>query len=151
MSWRTITEDDIYSALSDTEATALRAACTRPGQEDPLPVVREQVAAYVRGSIRSNRDNTLSPTEGEIPEGVIGPAVDLIVERLSLRLSRTLPMTDERSAAAKHAREFLRDIASGKWTPEQYGDTPGETTPPAHVATIDPSRRRQDRHGLRGI
>lgn len=127
MSWRAITETDVLAVLNGTESTALRGALLASGQTDPLPDLIDQVTNHVRDSIRSCRDNVLDPTDGTVPEACIPAAVDMIVYRLSQRLGRALPVTDDRREAMKSAEKYFERVASCKMAVEQFGADPDTT------------------------
>lgn len=151
MSWRAITEDDIYSALNATEATALRAAIQRPGQEDPLDVIIQQVTGYCRDAIRSHSGNSLHATTTYLPEGVIPQAVDLIIYRLGLRLSRVLPIDESRRSLKADAESYFDKIARGARDVESPGGSGTEVDSSGYIEQLTPDRRRADREGLKGL
>lgn len=137
MSWRALTEDDVYDALDDARATVLRAALLRPGQEDPLPVAIRKAVAYARDSIRSNVDNVLDPEPTHVPEGCIDSVTDLVIYRLGRRLSRALKITDEDKEAWKQALAYFKEVAKGSMAVEQFNagaDAPAKTAAPRIVS-----------------
>lgn len=150
MAWREITEDDVYATLSDAEATALRAADLRPGQEEPMAVVLRQVTGYARDAIRSHADNRLAPDAALVPEACVPACVDMAVVRMGLRLSRSLKITEERKDAARAAERYFRSIAKGEMAVEQYGAEPDETEPvPApRVTGRDRNFTRETQDGI---
>lgn len=149
--WRAITEDDVYGQMNDPEATALRAALLRPGQEDPLPVNIRHVTGYVRDAIRSNDGNALHPDATFLPDGVIPFACDLIVYRLAKRLGRALKLTDEVKEAKDDAEKYFDKVAKGDREIESYGTDEAATPTGGAVEQITPTRRRADRDGLKGL
>jgi hypothetical protein len=150
MSWRAITEDDIYSAINAAEATALRAALQRPGQEDPLDTLIQQVTGYARDAIRSCSRNRLHPTATYLPEGVIPQAVDIILYRIGLRLSRALPIDESRREAKRSAESYFDKVASCSRQVESYGDDESGTPQTIEVSSSTPDRQwsRSQQSGL---
>lgn len=149
--WRAITEDDVYGQLNDPEATTLRAALLRPGQEDPLQVHIRHATGYVRDAIRSHDGNRLHPDATFLPEGCIPIACDLIVYRIARRLGRVLKVTEEMKDAKDDAEDYFDKVARGARDIESYGTDEASTPTGGAVEQIKPTRRRADRDGLKGL
>ena len=152
--WRIITEDDVYSVLNDTEAAVLRESLLQTGQADPLTTIIAQVTQRARDAIRSNPDNRTSPVAAELPDGVIGEIVPIIVYRLAQRLSRVLEITADRSDSNKAALDYLAKIArgpqAGGLAVEQYGAAPAATGDAPRVETLA-ARTAINRGSLSGL
>lgn len=119
MAWRAPTQDDLNARLSSDEIEAF--SLSADGAADPVSALLEQSADEARGYITANRNAVISRTPHALPEMLIGPVMDLAVYNL-LKRQDVVP-NDARKEAWQKAVELLRDIASGKITPE-----PGETS-----------------------
>lgn len=151
MSWRTITEDDVYAALNSAEASALRAAVLRSGQEDPMEVCIRQVTRHVRDAIRSHPSNSLDVDATKIPAGLVPQSVDLVIYRLGLRLDRVLPITEARTEMRREAERYLDKIAKGEREVESPTGDGTEVENAGAMEQLTPTRRRADREGLSGL
>jgi len=140
MSWRSVTEADVRSAINSAEDLSTRAKHLSGGQGDPLPDIIGQVTREVREAIRSHPDNRLSPGADEVPEGAIHHAVAIIRHRLLSRFD--IQIGEARLMEYREATAYLKDVAAGKRAVEN--PDAGEAAPaPAPFLAINPRQSRR--------
>lgn len=122
MAWRKPTREDLETRLSQAEAAAFGRSSDF--SYDTVESVIAQAAAFARDAIRSGGRCRLSPIEGEIPEGMMRPAMSIAVLDLLNRFS-LLP-SEARREAARSAEEYLKEVAAGRIVPEPYAADGGE-------------------------
>lgn len=137
MSWRSITVDDIRTALSGDELQSLQESALAAGQIDPLLSVIEQVTDEVRGFIAAYADNSLGPAQ-TLPPQVTGSAIAIVRWRLAGRLSvgkaGELLRSESRKQDYDDAVQLLRDVAEGKVAVEEPDETGPEVMPESSAA-----------------
>lgn len=136
--WRKPTKEDLEKSLSATEVAAYSRAAK--GTADPEEIVADVLTRTVdtaRGYIRSNPKLTLSPDAGLVPEGLIAPIMDIAAYDLIKRLPVTISET--RTSARNEALRLLRDVASGAYFCESFGQ-PESAKSGAAVASSSPPR-----------
>ena len=116
MAWKKPTEQDLTSRLSQREVAAYSR--TSEFGTDTVEAVLAQATGFARDAIRSGGRCSLSPNDGEIPEGLFRPVLAIAILDLLTRLN-VVP-NDARRDAAKEAESYLRDVSSGKIVPESY-------------------------------
>jgi hypothetical protein len=119
MSWRTITESDLKTALSNTELETLRRALGADA-EDTVASTLQLLASEIRDYIATGGTD-LDATAYTLPEGLIGRAVQIAIVRLSTRAGGILPDPKGlRAKAAESAEKFFADkVAEGKHAIEE--------------------------------
>ena len=132
MSWRTISETDLKTALSATELDTLRRALGAEAEDtiaNTLNLLADEIRAYI-----STGGTDLDSTAHTLPESLIGRAVAIALLRISTRAGGVLPDPKGlRAKAAESAETFFQDkVAAGKLSIE----TP--TTPSTDALTNKP-------------
>jgi hypothetical protein len=119
MSWRSITESDLKTALSSTELETLRRALGADA-EDTVASTLQLLASEIRDYIATGGTD-LDATAYTLPEGLIGRAVQIAIVRLSTRAGGILPDPKGlRAKAAESAEKFFSDkVAAGKHAIEE--------------------------------
>jgi hypothetical protein len=114
MSWRTITESDLKTALSADELDTLRMALGAQS-EDTIASTLQLLSSELRDHIRTG-GASLDATDYTMPEGLIAKAVHIAIVRLSLRAGGALPDPKGlRAKAAEKAETFFEEkVATGK-------------------------------------
>jgi hypothetical protein len=133
MSWRTITESDLKTAISADELDTLRAALGAQS-EDTIAATLQLLASELRDCISSGGSD-LDAIAYTLPEGLIARAVQIAIVRLSLRAGGILPDPKGLRAKAAESSEtfFLDRVATGK----QSIETP--TTPATDAISNKPA------------
>jgi hypothetical protein len=126
MSWITITEADLLTAISGDELTGFREAALASGQADPVAPTIAQVIDLVRGYVGGCKTNQLGPS-GTIPQKLLAPAIDIIVARIPNRVGKS--PKPGRADNQKSAIELLERVASCNFDIEE----------PATLSTEQPS------------
>lgn len=122
MAWRKPTQEDLTVRLSQTEISAFTRASTF--ETDAADGVLTQTAAFARDAMRSGGRCRLSPTDGEIPEGLFRPVLAIAILDLLNRFNAH--PTEARREAARAAEDYLKDIAAGRIVPESFDANGGE-------------------------
>ena len=143
MAWKKPTEQELTSRLSRSEITAYSRSSDFG--TDTVEAVLSQAAGFARDAIRSGGRCSLSPNDGEIPEGLFRPVLAIAILDLLTRLN-VVP-NDARRDAAKEAESYLRDVSSGKIVPESYADA-GAVEPKAAGPLADDGPHRTLGGGL---
>lgn len=119
--WREVTEDDLVASISQVEVDTFR----RSAANDPVEPQLRATVAFVRGIIRSAHGaKKMCPDERTLPEDLIMPAMDYL--RFSIMLRMNQPANESRTKAYENAIALWRDIRTGQYLPEPYGeDTAG--------------------------
>lgn len=137
MSWRTLTEADLLTQLSDTELQRIRAAATGD-QPDPIAATLLSVTDTVRGYISAYSSNALGP-DNTLPAELIDTAVALAVVRVWPRVGGSmLDPKGLRKDAHADAMTLLRtDVATGKFRvrPPDAGALPPGVGPRAELGS----------------
>lgn len=129
MSWRAITEDDLFSGMNKQEIAAVRTKALTDGQSDPIEEVVAQVTMAIRESIRSCKDNRLHPDETYLPEAAILHAVPIIRHRLLTRFGGLIKGGEDRLEEYRRANRYLDQVASCAQAVERYGDEEAAAAP----------------------
>jgi hypothetical protein len=149
MSWRAITNDDVYSAHTRAEASAVSAELLVDGQEDPLATVIAQVTLEVREAIRSCQDNRLHSEPTCVPEGAIRHAVAIIRHRLLTRFDAGA-IGEARLMEYREATRYLDNVAACKRAVEDPSG--GEEAPaPVTLPRVTARERQFTRESQEGI
>ena len=122
MAWRKPTQEDLVARLSQTEISAFARASTF--ETDAAEGVLAQTAAFARDAMRSGGRCRLSPTDGEIPDGLFRPVLAIAILDLLNRFN--VHPTEARREAARAAEDYLKDIAAGRIVPESFDAEGGE-------------------------
>lgn len=141
MSWITLTEAHIATAITGPELTAAKSVVLVTDQTPPLAEVLGQVTGYVRSRVAACDKNTLGPS-GTIPDELLAPAIDLAVYRLTKRLPGKILAKQERIDAADKAEALMRDVAACNLAlvqPETAASEPMASTPAPRI-TARPRR-----------
>ena len=110
--WRSLTDDDLRSAISAAEEASFRTKLLGEGQADPFAVIFAQVTKNFRDAIRANPANELDPDEATLPEGAIFHAVAIVRHRLCGRFNAG-EQTETRRDEYKEATAWLKAVPSG--------------------------------------
>lgn len=127
MSWITLTEAHIATAITGPELTAAKGVVLATDQTPPLAEVLGQVTGYVRSRVGACDKNTLGPA-GTIPDELLAAAIDLAIYRLTKRLPGKILAKQERIDAADKAEALMKDVAACSVAlvqPETAGEQPG--------------------------
>lgn len=122
MDWRKPTQEDLVARLSQTEISAFTRASTF--ETDAADGVLAQSAAFARDAMRSGGRCRLSPTDGEIPDGLFRPVLAIAILDLLNRFN--VHPTEARREAARAAEDYLRDVSAGRIVPESFDAEGGE-------------------------
>lgn len=122
MAWRKPTQEDLVARLSQTEISAFTRASTF--ETDAAEGVLAQTAAFARDAMRSGGRCRLSPTDGEIPDGLFRPVLAIAILDLLNRFN--VHPTEARREAARAAEDYLKEIAAGRIVPESFDAEGGE-------------------------
>jgi hypothetical protein len=133
MSWRTITESDLKTALSPDELDLLRRALGAEAS-DTIAATINLLADELRGHI-STGGSDVDATDYTLPSSLIGRAVQIAILRISTRAGGVLPDPKKLREKAHDAAEkfFAEVVAAGKFAIE----TP--STPSSAAVTNAPS------------
>ena len=145
--WRKPTEDDIVATLSQAEVEAYKTSAN--WASDPVALLCDRIAAYVRGYLATNGNIRMSPNEHEIPEATISPAMDYLAVDILKRLDITV--SEDRRNARRDAIAYFDKIASGRVTVESYGQGDDAQTGGPAVEIVTSSRIRTDASRLEGL
>ncbi len=105
MSWIALTSADVDDYLVSAKADALRTAALRSGQTDTIARIIADVVQYVRLAVASCRTNVLDTDTTKIPSSLKTQALDVVIQRLHLRLE--VHLSDDRSKAYDQAERVL--------------------------------------------
>ena len=108
-----------------------------PAKAGRLAELGAQIVAQFRDAIATNPVNAIDPDPDTLPAGCIRSAEDLIY--VSLRREIPLPVVVADGQAATRAEMFLRQIAYGRYLPdqaEQPDPTPRYREPIASERTL---------------
>ena len=122
MAWRKPTQEDLVARLSQTEISAFARASTF--ETDAAEGVLAQTAAFARDAMRSGGRCRLSPTDGEIPDGLFRPVLAIAILDLLNRFN--VHPNEARREAARAAEDYLKEIAAGRIVPESFDAEGGE-------------------------
>ena len=122
MAWRKPTQEDLVARLSQTEISAFARASTFA--TDAAEGVLAQTAAFARDAMRSGGRCRLSPTDGEIPDGLFRPVLAIAILALLNRFN--VHPNEARREAARAAEDYLKEIAAGRIVPESFDAEGGE-------------------------
>jgi len=131
MAWRNVTQDDILLKMAGPELDAFRSAAleSSPSQADPIAGIINQVVTLCRAQVARNISNTPMEAGVTLPEGLIAPAVDLMVLAIMSRAAGTIIDPDgHRKEAARRANEIFDKVARAELVVEA-----------ANPANLDPT------------
>lgn len=120
MSWRKPELRDIAAKLNQKELDVFRQHPDFATGADPVMDLLLQTAESVRGFCRANRQITLCPRQGTIPESLISFAMDLLAFDILKRIN--VKPNEARSDAWKKAHEVFEKVASGGFIPESWSE-----------------------------
>lgn len=141
--WRAITEDDLRSAISESEDRTFRTKLLAEGQTDPFEQIFGQLTRNFRDAIRGNAENTLHEDPTFLPEGAIFHAVAIIRHRLCGRFN-VGEQSETRRDEYKEAVAYLKALPTGPAV--ESPETTEQTKTPLPAPAINESPRR---HGWR--
>lgn len=118
MAWRKPELRDIAAVLNQRELEQYRQHPDFATAADPVLDLLEQTAESVRGFCRSNRQITLCPRAGTIPEGLMSFAMDFAAFNVLKRIN--VKPNEARTDAWKKALEIFESVARGDFMPESY-------------------------------
>ena len=118
MSWRKPTFRDLVAKLTQSEVDKFKASRDFGSDADPAKDILALTAESVRGFCRSNRQVSMCPDAGTIPEGLMSFAMDFAVFDLLKRIN-VVP-NEARTKAWEAASQVFRDVAEGKFIPESF-------------------------------
>lgn len=118
MSWREPTTIDLTAVLNTREVDVYQRAGV-VGEVDPADALMAHAVGVLRGYLRRG-GVPMSPRGAEIPEELMGPAMDYAAYSLCKRLA--VPVSKERADAWRAATELFRAIGERKLMPEPYTD-----------------------------
>jgi hypothetical protein len=118
MPWRTITETDLTTAISQTELDTLRRALGADGA-DTIALTLNLLSDEIRGYC-SAAGADLDSTAYSVPPSLIGRAVAMAIIRISTRAGGVLPDPKGLRAKAAEAAEkfFAEQVARGHYAIE---------------------------------
>ncbi len=149
MSWRAITDDDVFSALNSAEEAAVRQELLVEGQEDPLATVIAQVTLEVREAIRSCAGNRLHSEPTCVPDGAIRHAVAIIRHRLLTRFDAGA-IGEARLMEYREAHRYLEAVAACKRAVESP-DEGEDAIAPVTMPRVTARERQFTRESQDGI
>lgn len=132
MSWIAISEDDVKTALSDTELQKFRATALAGGQTDPVAPSISTVVNKIRGYLRAVGD----VESGEkIPESLKDAALALLVFEIPSRVGgMVIDPKGYREKRRTEALDLLKDVAAGRFGIEDPVVLANET-----IGRVDPT------------
>lgn len=138
--WITITAADLRDYSVASKVTALRTAALGSGQADPFDAVMEDVVSAIRVQIQSKWPNHVSETANSIPPEMKTHVCWLILQALQTRLPG-LNFTPPEEAMIKAAREYVDNVATGKYTVSKADDpiSPRDVQNNAGIEVVTPS------------
>lgn len=135
MAWRKPELRDLAAKLNQREIDSFRQHPDFKTMSDPAADILEQTAEFVRGFCRTNRQVTMSPDPGTMPEGLISPAMDYAVYDVLKRINVT--PNEARKAAWEKAIDLFEKVARGEYIPESWSDDEGKGDVSSNRATPD--------------
>lgn len=147
MAWRKANQDDLIASMSTAEIDALKTSAN--WDSDPVQILLKRQVAWARDQIRTNGNVRMSPDEMELPEGCIGPTMDLLVYSIATRLGGTT--TEERKAAREDALKYFERIARRWVTVENYGAAAVERTGGAAIEIVQTAPMRMSDRNLENL
>jgi hypothetical protein len=133
MAWRIPAQTDLIAVMSLSETEAFQRSA-KTGEQDPADTLIANAAGVLRGYIRK-AGIPMSPNPAEIPEELMGPAMDYAAFNLCKRIR--ISVTKERADAWTAAKDLFKEIADHKHMPEPYAD-PSATGGPTLPSISDP-------------
>lgn len=118
MAWRKPEIRDIAAKLNQRELDLYRQHPDFASAADPVADLLGMTAESVRGFCRTNRQITMCPTLGTIPESLMSFAMDAAAFDILKRISTKI--TDERTKAWEKALEFFEKVSTGAFIPESW-------------------------------
>lgn len=146
--WRKPTVTDLAHTISQREVDAYRDDGADDGS-DPAEKLVITTAALVRSYCRSNGNLVMSPSADEIPESLIGPAMDYAAFQVLKR--DDMPVNDARTKAYENALTMFGKVAKGELVPESYGTDVAASAGNVAVEVAASSRRRVTSESLEGL
>ena len=147
MSWITITEAHLLTAMNSEELEAIRAAALAVGQPDPVQPTFDQVTNQVRGYLGSRYQ---LGAEGTISDKVLSAALDILVVRIPQRVGQD--PSDGRKDLKDDAIRYLERVSDGKIDIEEplipATETSGSTGSVSVVKSRDRKASPSDMSGL---
>lgn len=130
--WKTVTETDLASTLSQREIDVFRRDAATDGS-DAVAALLERTAARVRIYVATNRAVVMGEYPS-VPASLVSTVCDLAAYDILKRFP--VEVGADRKAARDAAEALLKDIASGRIVPESSGSdtvsvaaTPSSTRP----------------------
>ena len=152
MSWREISEDDVWSSMTSAEVTAVRTKLLTSGQSDPLVKIIEQVTLECRTAVKSCSDNVLSEVVTEVPGGMVYHGVAIIRYRALSRFGLVMEHGgDSRLEEYRTAQKYLNEVARCLIKVDRAGAAEDEAAPQGMSPRISARSRRFSRTQQEGI
>jgi phage gp36-like protein len=143
MSWTTLTQNDLLSALNATEAAAYNAVLTgdiNPADEIILTAVQE-----ARGHIADCPRNQLAAGD-TVPDRIKHHIIAIIRFRILTRLD--IAVSEDRRAEYKDARRFLERVSECKVSIERPEGAVETSSGDSEIEIVEQSEVTIDREGL---
>lgn len=146
MAWRSISEADIRSVLSDSELAALSRAAGPDGASERIAAQVEAVVGTVRGHVAANPRNALGPA-GTVPDTLRQAALAILAVDIPAQMAGlNLDPKGVRKDAKRDALALLRSVADNKF---DIGEGAASSAPTPPSAYAKPRVSTRDR--LKGV
>ena len=117
ISWVTLTEADLLAQVGAAQLDNWRKLDLAAGQADPVAPLLDRTIAEVRGFVA--KVATLNDDTATIPAGLVGVAIDIVVERLARRMPAKVD--EDIARAATQARTRLASLSGREFDSTQTG------------------------------
>jgi phage gp36-like protein len=147
MSWITLTQNDLLSALNASEAAAYNAAVT--GAIDPADEIILSAVHDARGLIENAPGNELAAGD-TVPNRLKHQILAIVRFRILTRLD--IAVSEDRRTEYRDARRFLERVSEGKVRvekPDGAKDTSGGVN--GNIDVVDYGPDTLDRAGLESL
>jgi len=150
MAWRSLTEADVRSVLSDSELAALSRAAGPDGLAEHIALACSDVAATVRGYVAADARNSLLGPAGTVPAGLRQAALAILAVDLPARLGGlSLDPRGVRKDSKAAAVKLLESVAAGRFLVEDARGSIPSVSPAAPTSYSKPRVSTRDRQ--RGV
>lgn len=150
MAWRSLTIDDVRSAMNGAELDALFAAAGDWTLSPDIANVLVNTASEIRGHIAAQPKNELGP-DGTVPGGLVQTALAIVRFRILTSfpgLGDTV-LTDDRRKEYDNAIDLLRRVANGQFSVAEPAT--GDIAVNPGISVVSAGSRRYTRDTLEGI
>lgn len=145
--WKKISEDSVIARMSQSELERYKSSAN--WEADPIQILIDETAAYIRDLMRTNGNIRLSPDEHELPEGIIGKACDYLIYDIVVRLGGTA--TEERKLKREEAEKYFERISRRWVTVESWGAPTDKNTAGAGIEIVKASHHRLTPENLENL